>query len=313
MGVVNAGWADSGLHPETFWLGYAAGTAAGWHPGAAPEAEESTTNFYRLFYGWNAVDVDRLYHLMSGQAQFWLDTWETGPSNSRKPIWGNSNRIYNPRQPVHDQFIPLPPPPGVDLKYDSTWSKDNDKRLQLAADFLGQNDELLNLLRQNMQRADFNRHNLEVCLSVAQVIRHNLTMLAALGRMDKLLADAQAAAAKDHPQQAVAAVNEALKLARDIRRERNTTLRDLTATWYKSWYPRVPAANGRTVLHEHDDVKDHPADRTVDLSYMIQREILLPFGEWVGQVRTARTQYAQAHNLPLNNDTFDWKDINEAR
>ena len=157
------------------------------------------------------------------------------------------------------------------------------------------------------------RYNVEVMLSVAQVLRHNLTMLAALGRMDKLLADAQAAAAKNQARQAVAAVDEAIKLARGIRRERNTNLRDLTATWYKSWYPRVPAANGRTFLHELDDVKDHVGDRTVDLSYMIQREILLPFGEWVGQVRTARNQYAQAHKLPVNNETFNWKDVNDVK
>ncbi len=32
LGVINAGWADAGLHPEAFWLGYAAITAAGWRP-----------------------------------------------------------------------------------------------------------------------------------------------------------------------------------------------------------------------------------------------------------------------------------------
>jgi hexosaminidase len=131
IGVLNAGWADAGLHPETFWLGYAAGTAAAWHAGAG-DSEEATHNFYRLFYGPQAVDVDRLYRLMSYQAQFWSDSWETGPSQSRRPIWGNSNRIYNPRQPARDQFIPLPPAPTAELKYESTWRKQNAHRLELA-------------------------------------------------------------------------------------------------------------------------------------------------------------------------------------
>jgi hexosaminidase len=315
IGVVNAGWADSGLHPETFWLGYAAGTASGWHPNS-PDPEESTSNFFRLFYGWNAVDMDRIYRLMSFQAQFWSDSWETGPSKARKPIWGNSNRIYSPRQPARDQFIPLPPALTVaaaDLKYDSTWSRDNARRLQLAAEFLPENDELLGLLRQNLKQAGDNRYNLEVFLSVAQVLRHNLTMLAALGRMDTLLAEARDAAAKNQPRPAVAAVDQALNLAREIRDERNRALRDVTQTWYKSWYPRVPEANGRKLLHELDDVKDHQGDRTVDLSYMIQRELLLPFGDWVNQVRAARNQYAQAHNAPLNNQTFDWSDTKAAQ
>src|SRR5205807_10017999 len=41
MGSVNAGWADMGLHPEAFWLGYATAAAAAWHP-RSPDPAEST-------------------------------------------------------------------------------------------------------------------------------------------------------------------------------------------------------------------------------------------------------------------------------
>jgi hypothetical protein len=41
---------------------------------------------------------------------------------------------------------------------------------------------------------------------------------------------------------------------------------------------------------------------------MIQRELLLPFGDWVNQVRMARNRYAQAHNAPVDNQAFEWKD-----
>ena len=99
MGVVNAGWADSGLHAETFWLGYAAGTAAGWNP-AAPGAEQATANFYRLFYGWKAVDMDKVYRLMTSQAQFWSDKLGDRPLESAQGYLGEP-------QP-HLQ----PPPPG---------------------------------------------------------------------------------------------------------------------------------------------------------------------------------------------------------
>ncbi len=304
MGVVNAGWADAGLHPETFWLGYAAGTAAGWHPGA-DDAAQSTSDFYRIFYGPHAVEMDKLYRLMSAQAQFWSDSWETGPSTFRKGIWGSSNRIFNPRQPAHDQFIPLPSAPTGELKYDSQWKQQNAKRLAMAADFLKQNDELMALLQKNLMQADFNRDNLAVFLSIAQVLRHNLTMLANLQQMDSLLASA---AAKNDAAGAVADVDKALQLARAIRQERNKVLHDVTEVWYRSWYPRVDEANGRKFLHEFDDVKDHIGDRTVDLSYMMQREYLLPLGEWVNQVREARNQYARARHLAANNQAFDWKD-----
>ncbi|MGH9448731.1 MAG: family 20 glycosylhydrolase, partial [Terriglobia bacterium] len=50
IGVIVAGWGDEGLHPETFWLGYATGTSWGWHPGA-PSPSEARSSFYHIFYG----------------------------------------------------------------------------------------------------------------------------------------------------------------------------------------------------------------------------------------------------------------------
>ena len=47
MGSFNAGWADMGLHPETFWLGYATAAAAAWHPGS-PDSAESVAAFQEL-------------------------------------------------------------------------------------------------------------------------------------------------------------------------------------------------------------------------------------------------------------------------
>jgi hypothetical protein len=305
IGVVNAGWADSGLHAETFWLGYAAGTSAAWKPNT-PEPEEATENFYKLFYGWNAVEMDKIYRLMSHQTQFWNDSWETGPSKSRKGIWGNSNRIYNPRQDARDQFIPLPPVPESGLKYDSKWAAENAKRLELAASYVPESDELIGLIEKNLKQAEYNRYNLEVMLELARLTRHNLAMLAAMGKVDGLLGTAGDAAGKNQPKQAVAAVDEALRVVRGIKEERNRVLKSLTEVWNKTWYPRVPEANGRKFLHELDDVKDHIGDRTVDLSYMMQREYLLPVGEWAEKVRTARNEYAKAHRLSMNREAVGW-------
>src|SRR5690242_4771696 len=127
--------------------------------------------------------------------------------------------------------------------------------------------------------------------------------------MERLLRSAAESAGKDQPKQAVASLDQFLRQARMVRYSRNRALADAIQTWQKSWMPRVPEANGRRFLHELDDVKDHLPDRTVDMTYLVYRELILPFGEWVENVRAARNQYAQAHNLPLNNSRFDWKDL----
>jgi hexosaminidase len=308
MGSLNAGWADMGLHPETFWLGYATAAAAAWHPGS-PDPTESVAAFYPLFYGHRVSQMDRLYQLMSTQAQFWSDSWETSPSNARKPIWGNSNGVYEKPRPARDQSIPLPPVPSPDLSYRSEWAAQNSGRLQLASSFLTENDELLGLLHDNLSRSDLNSYNLEVFLSIAQLYRQNLEMLQSVTRMDGLLRSAADAAGKNQAKQAVASLDQVLQQAKIVRYSRNRVLADATQTWYKSWLPRVAEANGRHFLHALDDVKDHLPDRTVDMTYLVYRELLLPFGDWVEQVRSVRNQYASSHGLATQSASFDWQDL----
>jgi len=305
-GAIVAAWADAGLHPETFWLGYVMASSAAWRPGG-PSREEAASAFYRVFYGEQATGMNRIYNLMSRQARFWTDSWETGISE-RKPIFGNSEKIYHPREPVHDQVLPLPPAPTGDLGFDSPWASANARRLDLASTFLAENDELLGLLHESISQATSNRYNLEVFLSVTDLCRQNLRMLVSLGRMNGLLESAHNEARRNRPAEAVESLDRALTVARQIRQERNAVLRAVTATWEKSWFPRVQSANGRVFLHELDDVKDHVPDRTVDMSYLVERELNLPVGAWVEAIRTARNTYAAAHSLAADNSRFDWLD-----
>ncbi len=133
MGMLVAGWGDSGLHPETFWLGFATIAAAGWNP-HSPDGHEAMATFYPLYFGPEVQSMDRLYRLMSEQAQTWTDTWYRIDSTTRKPIWGNSDKIFQRRHPAYDQSIPLPAVPAEDLAYSAVWSRDNARRMQAVDD-----------------------------------------------------------------------------------------------------------------------------------------------------------------------------------
>jgi len=308
MGVFIAGWADPGVHPETFWLGYATGPARGWREDS-PSSEELPSSFYSLFYGLGATDMGRLYQLMSQQARIWEDSWETGASSARTLIFGNSYGVFNPPHFADDQYLPplpVPSPEVLRLPYD--WKAQNQKRLDLADRFMAQNDELINLINANLTKVQFNRYNLEVYLSIAHLYRQNLTMLRELGRIVDALGAAQSSAAQNNAPRAISALDRALAIAENIRQARNQALNDATATWYKSWFPRVAEANGRTVLDKVDDVKDHQPVRTVDLSYLVYRELLYPLGAWASQVTVIRNQYAQEHQLPARAEVLNWKD-----
>ena len=48
---------------------------------------------------------------------------------------------------------------------------------------------------------------------------------------------------------------------------------------------------------------------SVDMSYLVYRELLYPLGDWVNKVAALRNQYAGAHHLPVRDFKFDWKEI----
>lgn len=306
MGAFVAGWADAGLHPETFWLGYATGPAAAWHPDSSGP-DELMSCFFSLFYGTELPSMPRLYQLMSRQARFWDDSWETGPSAARTPILGYSGGIFNPPRPAQDQTLPrLPVPSPGGLKLDRDWSAENSRRLTLARKFLAENQQLTSLLQENRLRVRFNRYNLEVFLSVARLCQENLQMILDLQRIDGELKAAQGLA-RTAPARALAHLDKALDWAPRIWLRRNQAYHSAVATWYQSWFPRVPEANGRRYLDQVDDVKDHRPVRTVDMSYLIYRELLYPLGEWAEATQNARNQFAQAQGLAARHQKLEWR------
>jgi hexosaminidase len=311
MGMMVAGWADAGLHPETFWLGYSTIGAAGWNPRDC-DPDETAAAFYRLFYGPSAQKMDRVYELMSQQAQSWSDTWETIHSNWRKPIWGNSAEIFHPGHPARDQSIPLPPAPsGQTLAAGAGWDRDNARRMQIVAQSLADNDHLLDLLNRNSRQVQFNRYNLQVFISIARLCRQNLFMLQEIARINQLIATAHQQATQGNAREAVAALDQSLGLVRRMIRERNVVLKAVTDTWYQTWLPRVAEANGRTFLHELDDVKDHLPDRTIGMEYLVYRELHLPIGEWIEKLQSTRNAFASANHLPLSNDLPAWNRLDD--
>ena len=168
----------------------------------------------------------------------------------------------------------------------------------------------MGMLHENIQRAQFNRYNLQVYITIADLCHQNFSMIAGIHRMDEDLASASQVKDKD-PKAAVNQMDGALDIATSIWQQRNEVLENSAATWDESWFPRVESANGRHFLHELDDVKDHLPDRTVDMSYLVYREKILPFGQWVNAIADARNQFAAAHNLPARNYHFDWQDFSE--
>lgn len=302
MGVVIAGWADAGLHPETFWLGYTTATAAGWNIKNLTPADASA-RFMNAFYGPAQKDMDSVYHVLSEQAEFHTESWDWIPSPWRPMIKGNSDSLF--LQPERDQTLPLlPVPTSGTLAIANKTYPVNAERLATAKAMLPRNQYALQLIRDNKSLAGKQLYNLEVLESVAAICGQNLRMLVALNKVTDLLQEASAAGS---PAQAVKKLDTALEMVSKLKTQRDSTLAFVEKIWFKEWHPLVEEANGRKYLHQVDDIKDHQPVRTIDLSYLIYRELHYPLDQWWNDVQKVRNDYAQQHRLPLKSKSLNWQ------
>ncbi len=129
--------------------------------------------------------MERVYQLDEHAGAVLVATsWDSEPSGKLPLIFGYSYGI-GPFVPHHGD-TPLPPVPSATyLRLKGDWAHDNARRLELAWKFLGENDELENLLYTNLPSVEFNRYNLEVYLSIAKLCRQNLLMFQGLDEMNR--------------------------------------------------------------------------------------------------------------------------------
>ncbi len=296
IGVIVAAWSDAGLNPESFWLGYVTGTAYAWNNNCRGAAD-LTGRFMKSFYGPNAREMEKIYRLMSTQAEFYNLSWERSPSGLRTPIIGNSEGIFNVPRPANDKTLPpLPLPSPADLSLNSGVSGRNEWRKGAALYFLKENNELETLIKRNLHKGVNQQHNLEIFLSIAAVCRHNIDFILSLDAIDSLIREASKKAGTE-PAYALQMLDKAVKKSVSITLNRDSIFKDITELWYRDWYPLEEEANNRKFLFEVDDVKDHLPGRTIDLSYLFYPEINYHLEDWTREITKIMNRFSEAHSL----------------
>lgn len=299
IGVFGAAWDDSGLHNETFWLGWTMVAQNGWAPGLA-SAAQTTSEFMDIFYGPGVSGMVEVYQALQRQARFFEGSWDRVISRVRGPGYGNSygKGIGTTRT---DQTLPrpaLPTLPGLDFTPIYSIGKYGNL-VDSARTAAIENDLLIQRIHQNIGRAERNRYNLEVLLSLAELTGHQSRLLLGLRSIEDRLQAARDAAQKASHQEVLGQLVMAYRQAGEIVAGRKEVFANLKRTWEKSRYPKGQEVNGRKFVHVLDDVKDHWADRRPDLSYMTAPEESIGLEKWMEQLEAVVQQYAKTHNMPV--------------
>jgi hexosaminidase len=297
IGVYGAAWGDSGLHSETFWLGWATVAQYGWSPGVAP-VEQTAEDFMDIYYGPSVTGMVEIYQSLQRQARFIDGSWDRVVSRIRGPGYGNSygKGIGTTR---YDWTLPspaLPQLPGLDII--PAYGGEYQARLKEAARVALENDVLVHLLYQNIPKCSRNQYNLEVLLSLASMTGHQARLLSGLKNIEDNLELARQTALVGNSKKAVGQLVAAYKQAQGIVEQRKATFANLQAIWEKSRYPKGREVNGNKFFHVLDDVKDHVADRRADLSYMVAPEESIGLDKWMLDLQGIIQTYLKRNNLP---------------
>ena len=277
IGTIGAAWDDSGLHSETFWLGWGVAAQGSWNPGA--EMEDTVASFLALHHGREAEGMEQVCRDLQSGARFYERSLERLPANVRGPAYGNSRA----KRPVHRTDLGMQPPALPDP---ATFAVEPVFRTRYAAALaeiparLAENDRLQRLLESNLSRVRRNRHAIEVFLSIAWLQRQHLSVMQAAAAAEGMLEEAAAHAAGGKRAEAVVLLRLAAARARQAAADLESTGARVRAVWEQGRFSKGQAVGGREFVHVMDDVKDHVADRTADLRYLIAPDLRIGLAEW---------------------------------
>ncbi len=297
IGVFGAAWGDSGLHNETFWLGWATVAAYGWAPNG-PDTAQTVAEFMNLYYGPRVSEMVEVYRGLQAQARFFESSWDRVVSRVRGPGYGNS---YGKGIGVvrYDETLPapaLPAMPGLDFV--PVYAGRYAVRVEEAGRMAIENDVLVHRLHQNIAKADRNRYNLEVFLSIARLTGHHNRLILGMKKIESELEAGRAETLKNRHEEAIGHLVNAFDLAKGLVKERNETYQSLKTVWEKSRFEKGREVDGKKFFQVLDDTKDHWADRRPDLSYMIAPEESIGLEKWIDGMRAIIREYAKKHNVP---------------
>ncbi len=305
IGIFSAAWDDSGLHNETFWLGWGAMAQGGWSPGRTT-IEQNVADFMDLFYGPDVLEMVEAHRGLQAGARFCEGLWDRVVSTERPPAYGYSEKKYP--FPRYDELLFPPPLPSIasgegegaspSLDYAPEFRSRYERQLAAAEDQLIENDRLLVRLQANLARATRNRYNIEVLLSLAALQRHTIEMVLALARVEDALVDA-ASHAPAEPARAINALNRAHGEAGRVIADLHDTFERLKSVWEVSRFEKCRSVDGRDFLHVMDDVKDHIADRRADLTYLIMAERRIDLPGWRDRLGRLIEEYGRATGVSV--------------
>ncbi|MCP5112595.1 MAG: hypothetical protein GY953_17345, partial [bacterium] len=196
-------------------------------------------------------------------------------------------------------LVPPPMPKMPELAIQPQFAKRYAGFLAEMPERMLENEQLLMALADNLGRVDRNHYNIEVFLALARFAGHHWRLLTGLASAERSLDSAYTSAMRRQPGTAIGHLVAAYNTVNGLHKRGEEAFSDLKAVYEKSRYPKGRSVDGRQFFHQLDDTKDHWADRTPDLGFMMAPERGLGLDQWQQELSELIRTYAKEHNIPV--------------
>ncbi len=269
-GVIRTSWDDSGLPMQAWMLSFATTAAFSWNA-SAPSLPEFTATFFKNRYGNNAQQIDTLYRLLNEGAYFYMESFER-----RVWAWGEIGKTHLPDLPRGDA-----------LEYDPFWNAQYADRVKAANEFLKKMDGAIAICQQNLDDKINNSYDIEVFMSLANLIRHTALTYLDLSQLENSIKQAHENRFTDLDE-SYRSLQNAAQIVKDQLARREKVFNSLVAVWNRTRLEKGMSTQDKQYFFEQDRTR-HFASRVADMSYLIVDEQLLDLENYLVKLQ----QYIQ--------------------
>lgn len=249
-GVIRTSWDDSGLPMQAWMLTFATTAAFSWNA-SAPSPPEFTHTFFNNRYGVNAVAMDSIYRLLNEGAYFYMESFER-----EVWAWGEIGKTHLPDLPRGDA-----------LEYDPFWNTRYAERVRQSEIFLDKMNTLINICNKNLERDIDNKYDVEIFISLANMIRHTALTYLDLSHLEGAIKQAHQLRFVDL-QQSYNYLQQAENIVKSSIERRQSVFASLVTLWEKTRLPKGMSTSAKQYFFEQDRTR-HFANRAPDMAYLI--------------------------------------------
>jgi hexosaminidase len=271
FGELCTAWGDdAGNHSEVFWMGFLASGNYAWNSDNPGTLDHYWEKYIRRFFGPNTTGLDSAFHNLSERVKF----WNTGMLKE-----GQKNEAGY-------KLISLP-----DLKTnppEEVWAKQLQPILDKAKIEKIKCNKAIEILEQNMSRVTSNAYNLEVFLSMGNLMKAHCDLVLSIGEIAGYCDKAKYAKVKGQKDEVVACLNKMATIADAAWKDYTASYDSLKNVWEISRYPKGEKG------YMMDSQTSYLTGWTADLSYLILAEQKLDLQGYAKKLKQMADQYQKA-------------------